>query len=386
MQFVIFHGSLGTKDGNWFPDLKNKLEAMGQEVFCPQYPVDEYEKIEKEQKTTIQNLDSWTKTFEEEVLPHLNTKKKICFIGHSLGNVFILHILSKHKIKLDCAIFVSPCLDRLGMVPWQYDLVNTTFYKTDFDFDELTSLVPTSYVLYSDSDPYIEPRRALHFAKVMGSSTIFVKKAGHLNAEVNLNEFPLVFDLCITRLDLDLYQRYALSRTRDSIAQNIINSNNKYLAITPEEGNDEGRFHFMSITKNGFATFVSNAENWNPEDEYFSDGRKAARRGVDFSRIFIVKDKKDLSRPVLQKQMKLDLEAGIKVYLVPYDKYQLTGADEDFGIWDDDYVCTINRDKNGKQLDILLDARAESIEKAHTWKNKILPLAKKINSISEIVA
>ena len=286
MQFVIFHGSLGSKDANWFPDLKKKLSYMGQKVICPQYPVDNFSEITKKSKSK-QNLNSWMKTFEKVVLPQLSKTGKICFIGHSLGNLFILHVLAKHKIQLDCAIFVSPCLDKLDLIPWQYDLVNSTFYKTDFDFEELINLVSTSYVLYSDNDPYIEPRRALHFAKVMESSPIFVRRAGHLNSEVNLNEFPLVFDLCVTRLDLDLYQRYILGRSKDSIAENIINSTRKFMTITPEEGQDEGRFHFMNISKSGFATFVSNSEDWNPESDYFTSGRKARRRGVDFTRVLL---------------------------------------------------------------------------------------------------
>ncbi len=383
MQFVIFHGSLGSKDGNWFPDLSKKLTDMGQEVFCPQYPVDDYGTIQKSSQTK-QSLTSWMDTFEKEVLPHLDLKKKICFVGHSLGNVFILHVLAKHKIQLDCAIFVSPCLDKLGLVPWQYDLVNTSFYKTDFDFEELVKLTPTSYVLYSDNDPYIEPRRALHFAKVMESSPIFVKKAGHLNAEVNLNEFPLVFELCVTRLDLNLYQRYALSRTKDSIAQNIIHSTQKYLTISPDEGRDEGRFHFMNIAKHGFATFVSNSEEWNPEDEYFIDGRKASKRGVHFSRVFIIKDIKDLDRKVLQKQIELDMEAGIHVLFVPFAVYQEIGAEEDFGIWDDNYVCIIRRDKKGKQIELFLDARAESIAQAQKWREKILSKAVEMKSMEEV--
>jgi len=381
MQFVIFHGSLGSKNGNWFLDLINKLTEMDQEVFCPQYPVDNFDKLNKNQLNTEQNLKSWMMTFENEVLPHLKPEKKICFIGHSLGNLFILHVLSKHQIPLDCAIFVSPCLDELGLVPWQYDLVNQTFYKTDFDYDELIKLVPTSYVLYSDNDPYIEPRRALHFAKVLDSSPIFVKKAGHLNSEVNLNEFPLVFDLCVTRLDLNLYQRYALSRTKDSIAQNIINSNQKFLIITPEEGKDEGRFHFMNISKNGFATFVSNAENWDPEDEYFTAGRKVCQRGVKFTRVFIIKDNQHSGREILRKQIELDKQAGIQVLSIPFSDYQELGADEDFGIWDDEYICIIKRDIYGKEIELLLDARVESITKAQGWRTKILEKAKIINKI-----
>lgn len=387
MQFVIFHGSLGSKDGNWFPDLSHKLTSMGQEVFCPQYPVDDYDTILNDPNAkTIQTLDSWMKTFEKEVLPHLSRSQKICFIGHSLGNLFILHVLSKHKIKLDCAIFVSPCLDKLGLVPWQYDRVNTSFYKTDFDFSELVRHTPTSYVLYSDTDPYIEPRRALHFAKVMESSPIMVKRAGHLNSGVNLNEFPLVFDLCSTRLDLSLYQHFVLSRTKDSIAQNIIHSINKYIIISPEEGKDEGRFHFMNISKTGFATFPSNAEDWNPTDEYFTDGRKAAQRGIKFTRTFIIKNTNDLDRNILKKQIELDLKSGIHVHFIDYNIYKALKIEEDFGLWDDEYVCTIIRDKNGKQLEILLDSRNESIVKAQEWRETILKNSTEIKTLKEIQA
>ncbi len=383
MQFAIFHGSLGLKDGNWFPDLRKKLSDMGQEVFCPQYPVDDFSEINKKSKTK-QNLDSWMKTFEKEVLPHLSKKEKICFIGHSLGNLFILHVLDKHKIKLDCGIFVSPCLDKLGLIPWQYDLANTTFYKTDFDFNKLVKLVPTSYVLYSDNDPYIEPRRALHFAKVMESSSIFVRKAGHLNSEVNLNEFPLVFDLCITRLNLTLYQRFALGRTEESIAQNIINSNRKYLAIGPEEEFAEGRFHFMNINKTGFATFISNAEEWDPENEYFTQGRKASLRGVKIARVYVIKNKKDLNRKILLKQILFDLKANIKVCLINNKILKSLGAEEDFGIWDDEYICIIRRNRNGKALNLFLDSRIESIIKALLWRDKILKNSVEIKSLSDI--
>lgn len=384
MQFIIFHGSLGSKEGNWFPDLKQKLTDMGQEVFCPQYPVDDYEELTKDSVNTIQNLDSWMKAFEKEVLPFLSPKKKICFIGHSLGNLFILHVLAKHNVKLDCAIFVSPCLDKLGLVPWQYDLVNTTFYKTDFDFKELLKLVPTSYVLYSDNDPYIEPRRAVHFASVMESSPIFVRRAGHLNAEVNLNEFPLVFDLCVTRLDLSLYQRFVLGRTKDSVAQNIINSNKKYLTMSPEEGRDEGRFHFMNISKMGFATFPSDSRGWDPEDEYFVNGRRASKRGVSISRVFVIKDKEDLDRKDFQRYIELDLNARIKVLLINYDVHLATGAEEDFGIWDDEYTCIIHRDKQGKPIDFLLDSRIEAIARAQQWREKILEKSTEIKSLKDM--
>jgi hypothetical protein len=218
----------------------------------------------------------------------------------------------------------------------------------------------------------------------MESSPIFVKRAGHLNSEVNMNEFPLVFDLCVTRLDLNLYQHFVLGRTKDSIAQNIINSNKKYLTISPEEGRDEGRFHFMNLSKMGFATFPSNSKGWGPKDEYFINGRKASMRGVSISRVFVIKDTKDLERKDLQKQIELDLKAGIRVLFIKYETYKTIGAEEDFGIWDDVYTCIIHRNKQGKPLDLLLDSRVESITKAQAWREKILEKSNEIKNMADI--
>ena len=47
MKFVIFHGAFGSPEGNWFPQLKEKLELFGQEVIAPQFPIDDWERFTK---------------------------------------------------------------------------------------------------------------------------------------------------------------------------------------------------------------------------------------------------------------------------------------------------------------------------------------------------
>lgn len=37
--YVIIHGSFGSKDGNWFPWLKDELERKGKQVIVPQMPI-----------------------------------------------------------------------------------------------------------------------------------------------------------------------------------------------------------------------------------------------------------------------------------------------------------------------------------------------------------
>lgn len=385
MKFVIFHGSFGSSDGNWFPDLKAKLEYMGQTVICPQYPIDNEDTISKDPKSsTVQTLDSWTKVFEETVLPDLKGKEKICFIGHSIGNVFILHLIEKFKIKLDCAIFVSPWLDQIPLDDWKYNKVNSSFYKTDFDFEKLIKYIPISYVLYSDTDPYIEPHRALHFAKVLESSHIMVRRAGHLNAEVNMNEFPLVYDLCLTRLDLSLYQKFTLRRQLQETVSKIRNPKEKIAYLNPEQLNDEGLFHFMHLSKGGFATFVSDSTDWDPESEYFQDGRKLALRGGDISRVFIIKNKKDLLRVVLEKQIGLDFKSGIKIYLINYSDLIEIKCEEDWGIWDNEYICLQHRNKKGEVTDGYIDSRIKSLLTAQNWRDRIIRAATKIEKLSDI--
>jgi predicted alpha/beta hydrolase family esterase len=187
MKFVIFHGSYGNPEGNWFMDCKNTLVSLGQDVIVPRFPVDDWEEITKNGKEippSNQNLENWIKIFDP-IAKSLQKKEKLCFVGHSLGPLFILHIVSKFNIQLDSAIFVSPFLNTLHRA-WQIDHVNASFYKTDFD---------------SDNDPYVPINKVLNFAKLLNSSLIEVRNGGHMNTEFGFTSLPLVTELCKIRID-----------------------------------------------------------------------------------------------------------------------------------------------------------------------------------------
>ena len=115
-------------------------------------------------------------------------------------------MVNKFNIKLDSAIFVSPFLSDIHGKVWQINLVNKTFYKTSFDFEKLRQLIPVSYVLYSDTDPYVKKKYFLEFAKKMKSSIITIKNGGHLNSQAGFVNFSLVLELCKTRLTQKIYQ------------------------------------------------------------------------------------------------------------------------------------------------------------------------------------
>lgn len=386
MKFVIFHGAFGSAKGNWYPELKEKLLSLGQEVIIPQFPVDNWEMVTMQglnKDLKYQNLENWFKTFEKEVLPKIKKNEKVCFIGHSLGPIFILHIVSKYNLQLDSAIFVSPFMDRLNLkVEWQFDHANKTFYKTDFDFDKLKKLIPVSYVLYSESDPYVSRSHPLLFAKALDSSFIQVKKAGHLNSEVNMNEFPLVFDLCLTRLDLPLYQRY-LSHIGEKYATDYLKKKyKKTIVLKPEEIFDEGRFHYGYLKDNGFCTYLSSTKPGDPNSIYFQNCRKAAKK-IPILRVFLIQNIKDLKKDLLRKQIKLDIDGGVQVYFCMFDEVKQFGKEFDFGIWDENYLCTIRYDKKNEIKDIFVDSRDKILKDAHDLRDLIIQQSTRIQDYNK---
>lgn len=380
MKFVIFHGAFGSPEGNWFPELKEKLESLGQEVIVPQFPVENWEEVSKNGPNILpknQSLKNWLSVFEKRVLPQIKKKDRLCFIGHSLAPVFILHVVDKFNLKLDSAIFVSPFMDKLNLKDiWQFDHVNKTFYQTDFDFEKLKRLIPISYVLYSSNDPYVDRNHSILFAKALDSSLIFIKRAGHMNSEVNLNEFPLIFELCNTRLDLTIYQKYLAHRKeKQPVLDYLKKKHKKLLEVTvhlaPDEIFDEGRFKFRNLKYGGMCTFMSGLKDWDPQNHYYGEGRRAAKR-TEFNRVILVEKLSDLKRPVLIKQIKLDMDAGIKVYLCLFDWIKDILPEPDFGIWDEEYVCIVNYTKGHEESDIILDSRSPKLKQALNWRNIVM--------------
>lgn len=387
MKFILFHGAFGGPEGNWFPQLKEKLESFGQEVVSPQFPVEVWDGVTKKgpnfppQKQTLKN---WLASFEKSVLPKLNKKDKLCFVGHSLGAVFILHLADKYKLQLDSAIFVSPFMSELNKL-WQFDHVNKSFYKANFDFTKLKNLIPLSYVLYSDNDPYVDKKLSLGFAENLKSSPILVTRAGHLNSEVNLNELPLVLELCKTRLDLTLYQKYLDHRRELFSIDYVKNTSEEVIYLQPDEVYLEGIFHFRNLRRYGFCTFFTRGiKFWNTQAKYYQEARKAARRMGNLSRVFVVENKEDLKNKRLLEQIKLDLESNIKVYLCRHNDVKDKIPEPDFGIWDDDYLCIVHFEKNNKVGDIKLSSRKKDITESYKWRDEVLKHAVRIHKATDV--
>jgi len=368
MLFFIVHGSYSSPESNWFPDLKEKLEALNQTVIAPAFP-----------SPQNQSLEHWMKVFEK-YLPTIRSVDKVCMIGHSLGPLFILHAIEKHDLKIDSAIFVSPFLEKLDRSE-QIDIANATFYKKDFDFEWLKKLIPLSYTLYSDNDPYVEKKHSLAFAEKMGSSVIQVQKAGHMNAEINLNEFPLVYELCKSRIDLTLYQRFLEHRRELFAAPYTKGKTEEIIFLDPQEVQYEGIFHFRNLRRHGYATYYLGLPFWDSQSVYMQQARKAAGRVEEFVRVFVYDAPADLKKPSAQKQIKLDLASGMKLYSIARDKVLKITDECDFGIWDDEYRCLVKFDDRKQVQGVQLSSRHEDIAKAKQWMDAIIAQAEPITKL-----
>lgn len=208
MQYVFFHGSfVGPNDG-WIPQVAKSLRKLNQTVLTPTFPTDNWQKVVQageNAQITRQHLTSWTNTFKQTVVPKL--EKKSCFVGHSLGPLFSLHMIDQFNLRLDSAIFVVPFLRSPQLSEyWQIERANQSFYRTDFNFSKLKQLIPVSYALYSDNDPYIPSKLTLEFCRQLGSHPIQIKGGAHLSMDSGWSDLPLVTELCKTRISAIKYR------------------------------------------------------------------------------------------------------------------------------------------------------------------------------------
>lgn len=383
VKFIILHGSFAKASESWRPELKYKLELLKQEVILPQFPVEDWDKITNlgEEKAVVKNQDlkNWLKYFEKEIYPQIKNEE-VVFVAHSLGPVFLLHLIEKFDLKINAAIFVSPflSLENSSEQFWQINLVNESFLGRNFDFEKIKKSIKDSFVLYSENDPYVPAEVSIEFADKLGASKISVFGAKHMNDEVHLDDFPLILELCKSRLDLSLYQKY-LDHISDFHQAHIIrNARNSVITLPASEIEREGIYHFKHLQKEGFATvLIEDVLNWKNSRQYYEAGREAAQR-IGINRVILINDKKELENEVVQEFIKLEKEAGVKLFACLLSDIKDEIKDLDFGIWDSSYVCTVYHDKNTFST----DSRSKKIKKQMMLKKLFWKMLLKYNCLN----
>ena len=169
--YIIVHGSFGSKDGNWFPWLKNEIERENYKVDVPQMPIG----VEN------QNYENWSKEFSKLVINN-NT----VIIAHSIAPAFVCKYLINNHVKVKKLIFVCGFNNYLG-INSEYDTVNKPMFLDNIE--EIKSYCNDIICFYSNNDPYVNFDVEKEFADLIANEQIIINNGGHINAESGFTKF-----------------------------------------------------------------------------------------------------------------------------------------------------------------------------------------------------
>ena len=175
--YIIIHGSFGSKDGNWFPWLKKELENRNLDVEVPQMPIG----------VGNQNFDDWA-----NVLDNLNINENTIIIAHSIAPVFVCKYLIKRKIKVKKLIFVCGFNNYLGIDP-EYDAVNEPMFLDNLK--EVKNYCDDIICFYSDNDPYVKFEVEKDFADTISNEQHIINGGGHINSGSGYTEFKDILNV-----------------------------------------------------------------------------------------------------------------------------------------------------------------------------------------------
>ena len=174
--YIILHGSFGSKDGNWFPWLKEILENNKCQVEVPQMPVG----------VGIQNYDSWSKELDK-----LSINENTIIIAHSIAPVFVCKYLISKQIHVKKLVFVCGFNNYLGIDP-DFDAVNESMFIDNLA--DVKNYCANIICFYSDNDPYVKFEVEKDFADAISTEQHIVVGGGHINAETGYTKFENILN------------------------------------------------------------------------------------------------------------------------------------------------------------------------------------------------
>ena len=175
--YIIIHGSFGSKDGNWFPWLKKELESRNQKVENPQMPIG----------VGNQNFDNWSNELDK-----LDIDENTTIIAHSIAPVFVCKYIIKKKIRVKKLIFVCGFNNYLGIDP-EYDAVNKPMFVDKLE--DVKNYCSNIICFYSDNDPYVKFEVEKDFADTIANEQHVIKGGGHINSESGYTEFKEILNV-----------------------------------------------------------------------------------------------------------------------------------------------------------------------------------------------
>ena len=171
----IFHGTEGYPDENWFPWLKEKLEAKGHQVFVPQFPTPPV--VPAKMVEWFGVLENYRQYINEDTI----------IIGHSLGGIFALRVLEGLGSPVKAVFLVGTPVGVRPILNYDRD---SSFSGFEFNWPKIKSNAKHFVVYQSDDDPYVGLDNGKELTKNLGVELTFIPNAGHFNARSGYTKFP----------------------------------------------------------------------------------------------------------------------------------------------------------------------------------------------------
>lgn len=190
---LIFHGTRGNPQENWFPWLKEKLEKKGCRVFVPQFPPEG------------ESLSSWLKVLDE-YMKYIN--KNTILIGHSRGGLFLLRLLERLNDPVYATFLVAASI---GIKPYlYYDEAYKFANGFNFNWNVISSNSHYFAVYHSNNDPFTCLDNGKEIAKKLGVNLTLIPNAGHFNTKSGYTKFEQLFKDFENILDGKITERDAI--------------------------------------------------------------------------------------------------------------------------------------------------------------------------------
>ncbi|WP_226530380.1 RBBP9/YdeN family alpha/beta hydrolase [Metabacillus niabensis] len=177
-QVYIIHGYGASPANHWFPWLKEKLIADGNQVSVLHMP-----------NSSDPNKEEWLDTLTNEIK---NVNNKTYFVTHSLGSITLLNYLDQLDPlpSFGGFIIVSGFSEPLSSLPSL-----NPFTVTIVDYKKIISATNSRAVIAAKDDYIVPIQLSKNLSKQLDTSFYPVEKGGHFLEEDGFTSFPLVYDI-----------------------------------------------------------------------------------------------------------------------------------------------------------------------------------------------